>query len=115
MALGGTTAVDSCELTSCPHAGLTIANIRAPTLNFAFIIALLKSEEGTPPPPSYCNNPGYCVVTPVRPCISFDSPPWQLRQNCATALPPARGVYWPLIKNMVEKFLPLIEATVMLC
>ena len=41
------------------------------------------------------------VVGTVNPFISFDSPPWQLRQNCATALPPAAGVYWPFRKNMV--------------
>src|SRR5580704_3363537 len=33
----------------------------------------------------------YEVGTPVTPCSSFDSPPWQLRQNCAALLPPVCG------------------------
>ena len=43
------------------------------------------------------------VVGTVCPCISLDSPPWQLRQNCAavllvTAFP---GLYQPRTKKCV--------------
>ena len=55
------------------------------------------------------------VGTFIKPCASFDSPPWQLRQNCATELPLVFGVYWPRMKNIVENEPLLFEYTVMLC
>lgn len=59
------------------------------------------------PPGQRSRKTNYVVGILTTPSISFDVPPWQLRQNCATALPPASGVYCPLMKNMVEK-LPLL-------
>ena len=51
------------------------------------------------------------------PCISFDSTPWQLRQNCAAELPEF-GLYQPRTKNMVGLLpatVPSVLNTVMLC
>src|SRR5208282_994556 len=45
----------------------------------------------------------YCVGTVIRPCASLDSPPWQVRQNCAALLLVVLfpGSYQPRTKKCV--------------
>src|SRR5271157_2113745 len=73
---------------------------------------------GSCPPPKE-EERTYCVTT-LWPCISLDSPPWQLRQNCAALLLVLLfpGSYQPRTKKWVGLITvpsPLVSKYCILC